>query len=70
MKSMDLIVETPFQPGKPHTDLIALGYEFLCSHISIERFYTDDFETTAKASDRIVAVQQENDGFNFYRKPL
>lgn len=66
IKSMDVIVKTPFAPHKPNADLIALGYKFLCAHVSIDRFVEADIELDTDSRE-IIAVQQDN-GFNFYAK--
>lgn len=66
VKSMDVIVKTPFAPHKPNSDLIALGYKFLCAHISIERFVEADIELDTDSWE-VVAVEQ-TEGFNFYAK--
>lgn len=64
MKTMDMIVVEPFQSYKPHADMLALGYVFLCAHISIEAFIEDDLELKTN-QHRVVAVESP-EGYNFY----
>lgn len=65
-KTLDIIVRTPFAPNKPHADMIALGYKFVCSHMTIEAFTESDTELDID-SHEVFAVQQA-EGVNFYVK--
>lgn len=68
LKPMDCIVEV----SNKHTELWeatkarAYGWTFLCSHISVERFLSDDLEMETP-SRKIVACPNEH-GVNFYAK--
>lgn len=66
MKAQDCIIKTPFQPHKPHSDILAMGYRFLCAHISIEALVQQDVFLQTN-SHEVVAVEQEQ-GWNFYTK--
>lgn len=68
IKSMDVIVKQPFQPHKPHADIMALGYLPLACSTSIKTFLDADIELETN-NHEVIAVRQEQ-AFYFYAKPL
>lgn len=64
MKTLDMIVKQPFPPYKPHADMVAMGYSFICSHISIESFIDADLDL--KTDQHEVYAVECPEGYNFY----
>lgn len=69
LRTMDLILDEHKKGTEliTHSVALAQGYKFLCSHISIDRFFADDFEVETP-SRNIIACETE-EGVNFYAKP-
>jgi hypothetical protein len=64
MKALDIIIDTHVLPNKPHADMVACGYKFVCSHISINALQEQDSDLPTN-SHVLFAVPNDH-GVNFY----